>query len=156
MLSRLNFYVNSLTPHASKNKRHKPYFLPHVVTGALSSSKILTVGKLHWPTGWQQKHLWSKHPLQSNLQSISKTHIFFAWHICNRHRRNVPSPKRLVAETAAPNCPRPNFARTFLYTGRFLLTWPVTLRYQSLCSLVPVYLQGMSSHHFLFNFLGFL
>jgi len=22
-------------------------------------------------------------------------------------RRNVPSPKRLVAETAAPNCPRP-------------------------------------------------
>jgi len=24
----------------------------------------------YWPSGWQQKHLWSKHPLQSNLQSI--------------------------------------------------------------------------------------
>jgi len=34
---------------SSKNKRHKPYFLPHVVMVALSSSKILTVGKLHWP-----------------------------------------------------------------------------------------------------------
>jgi len=32
-------------------------------TVAQSSSKILAVGKLHWPSGWQQKHLWSKHPL---------------------------------------------------------------------------------------------
>jgi len=62
MLSRLNFCVNSLTPHASKNKRHKPYFFTHVVMVALSSSKILTDGKLHWPSGWQQKHLWSHHP----------------------------------------------------------------------------------------------
>jgi len=64
------------TPHASKNKRHKPYFFTHVVTVALRSSKILTDGKLHWPSGWQQKHFWSKHPLQSNLQSISKRHFF--------------------------------------------------------------------------------
>ena len=49
MLSKLNYCVNSQTPHASKNKRHKPYFFTHVVTAVLSSSKILTGGKLHWP-----------------------------------------------------------------------------------------------------------
>jgi len=32
----------------------------------------------------------------------------------------------------------------------------VTLRYQSLYSLAPAYLQFMSSHHFSFNFLGSL
>jgi len=45
----LNFCVNSQTPHASLNNHHKPYFFTHVVTVTLSSSKILTDGKLHWP-----------------------------------------------------------------------------------------------------------
>jgi len=44
-----------------------------------------------------------------------------------------------------------NFACTLLYVGRFRLTWPVTLRHQSLCSLVPAYLQFMSSHHSTFD-----
>jgi len=30
-----NFCVNSQTPHASKKERHKPYFLPHMITVAL-------------------------------------------------------------------------------------------------------------------------
>jgi len=49
LLSRLNFCVNSLTPHASKKEHHKPYFLTHMVTVALSSSKLLVEGKSHWP-----------------------------------------------------------------------------------------------------------
>jgi len=153
MLSRLNLCVNSQTPLASKNKRHKSYFLPHVVTVALSSSKILMVGKLHWSLAIRMttKTLMKQTSFAVKLSKYFKnTHFFLITHL------QPPSPKRPVAETAVPNCPRPNFACTLLYTGRFLLTWPVPLRYQSLCSLVPAYLQGMSSHHFLFNFLGFL
>ena len=146
MLSRLNFCVNWLTPHASKNKRHKPYFLPHVVTVALSSSKIPTENTL--ATGHQDdnKNTYEANIVCSLTFKVSQKHAFFS------HNTFATA----IAETAAPNCPRTNFACTLLYTGRFLLTWPVTLRYQSLCSLVPAYLQGMSSHHILFNFLGFL
>jgi len=61
--SRFNFCVNSQTPHASKKKRHKPYFLPHTVTVARNSSKLPTEEKPHLPSGWQQKCLSSKHPL---------------------------------------------------------------------------------------------
>ena len=59
------FCVNSLMPHASKNKRHEPYFFTHVVTVALSFPKSWRTGNYtgDWPSGWQQKHLWSKHCL---------------------------------------------------------------------------------------------
>ena len=40
LLSRFNFCVNSQTPYASKRKRHKPHFLPHMVTLAPNSSKL--------------------------------------------------------------------------------------------------------------------
>jgi len=33
------------------NKRHKPYIYAHVVNVALSSCKILTDGKMNWPSG---------------------------------------------------------------------------------------------------------
>jgi len=47
----LNLCVNSQSPHASKKKRYKPYFLPHMVTVALNSSKLPTEEKLHLPSG---------------------------------------------------------------------------------------------------------
>ena len=78
MLSRLTFCVNSLTPHASKNKRHKSYFFTHVVTAALNSSKVLTDGKLHWTLAQSRRHVGafrglapqqsSKHPPTSNMK----------------------------------------------------------------------------------------
>ena len=65
MLSRLNFCVNSQTPRASKNKRNKPYFFTHMATVTLSFSKSWRTTNCtgRWPSGWQQKHLWSKHRL---------------------------------------------------------------------------------------------
>jgi len=75
VVSRLNFCVNSLTPHASKNKCHKPYFFTHVVTVALSSSKILTDGKLQD----DNKNTYEANILCSlTFQSISNTNILFA------------------------------------------------------------------------------
>jgi len=99
MLSRLNFCVNSLTPHSSKNKRHKPYFLPHVVTVALCSSKILTVRKLH---GQQDDN---KNTYEANIlcsltfkvfqKHTSFSHDTFATAIAETSRRqNGSSPKR--------------------------------------------------------------
>jgi len=86
MLSWLNYCVNSQTPHASKNKRHKSYFFPHVVTVALSYSKILTVRKLHWPLAIRMT---TKSLMKQTSLSNSKTHVFFALNICE-----PPSPKR--------------------------------------------------------------
>ena len=93
MLSRLNFYVNSLTPHASKNKRHKPYFLPNV-TVALSSSKILTIGK-PLATGHQDdnKNTYEANILCSLTFKVFQKHTFF--HIIHLQ---PPSPKRHSAE----------------------------------------------------------
>ena len=90
-----NFCVNSQTPHANKNKRHKPYFFTRVVTVALSSSKILTDGKLHWPSGSQQKHF-EANILCSHLQTYFKN-TFFSHETC----------VTTIAETAALNCRRP-------------------------------------------------
>jgi len=91
MLSRLNFCVNSQTPHASKNKRHKPYFFTHVVTVALSSSKILTDGKLHWPpaTRMTTKNTYKANILSSLTFKVFQKHTFF----CIKHLR-TPSPQR--------------------------------------------------------------
>ena len=104
MLSRINFCVNSQTPHASKNKRDKPYFFTHEVMVAPSSSKILTDGKLRWSLGHQDdnKNTYEANVLWSmTFKENKNTHFFRIKHL------RPPSPKRLVAETAVPNCPRP-------------------------------------------------
>ena len=80
MLSRLNFSVNSQTPHASKNKRHKPYFFTHVDTVALRWSKILTDGKLHWPLAIRMttKTFMKQNILCSPTFKVFQKHTFFS------------------------------------------------------------------------------
>ena len=76
-------------------------------TVALSSSKILKVGKLHRPLA-----------IRMTTKTLMKQTSFAVWppkYFKNTHFLHVtylqmPSPKRPVAETAALNCPRPNFA----------------------------------------------
>ena len=59
------FFLAAPLTHASKKQRHKSYFLTHIVTVALSSSKLTAEGKRHWPwpSGRQQKHWSGKHSL---------------------------------------------------------------------------------------------
>jgi len=91
MPSRLNFCVNSLTPHVSKNKRHKPYFFTHVVTVALSSSKILTVGKLHWSLAIRMT---TKTLMKQTSFVVSPSKYFKNTHMFRIIYFLPPSPKR--------------------------------------------------------------
>jgi len=79
-------------PHVSKKKHQKPYFVTHMVTVALSSSK--TPGgreTAQAPDPQNDNKTLIKHPMQSNLWNISKTHFFRIKHL------RPPSPKRPVA-----------------------------------------------------------
>jgi len=146
MLSRLNFCVNSQTPHASKNKRHKPYFFTHVVTVALSSSIILTDRKLHWALAIKmtKKTLIEANILCNLTFKVFQKHTFFRV----KHLR-PPSPKRPVAESAAPNCPRPRESGPEFNRGSWCdhityLAWP-RLSLEP-AELPEVAVDGISSH----------
>ena len=71
----LNFCVNSHTLHASKNKRHKPYFFTHVVKFFQNpDGRENTLAAGHQDDN--KKTYDANIHLKSNLQSISKAHIF--------------------------------------------------------------------------------
>jgi len=86
--------VNSQTPHASKNKRHKTYFLTHVVTVALSYSKLF--GREATPAPGPQDD--NKNTYQVSILCSLNFEVFQKRTFFRIKHFRPPSPKRPVAE----------------------------------------------------------
>ena len=140
MLSRLNFCVNSLSLHVSKNKRHKPYIFTHEVRLHEVLPKSCRSGTT-LGTGHQDdnKNTYEANTLCGLTFKVFQKHTFFRIiHL------QPPSPKRPVAESESPKRQRrtvlDRFARCMLSIQRnTLLSSSVNLPKDALTFFVCVF-----------------